>query len=177
MANSVMIDLETLGTRPGSAILSIGAVEFDLADYTLAREFYIEIDRHDSERAGFLVQEDTLAWWTKQSPEAQRVLNPDAPSSVVEALAGFTEFMVPNKGQTVWGNGSDFDLVLLRSAYEKIGAEAPWKYWDNRCYRTMKGVHSKVPRLKRSGTHHNSLDDAKYQALHLLEIYRSLRGD
>src|SRR5574343_1015953 len=98
MANSVMVDLETLGTRPGSAILSIAAVEFDLSDYSLAREFYIEIDRHDSERAGFLIQEDTLAWWAKQSPEAQRVLNPDAPSSVVDALAGFTEFMAPNKG-------------------------------------------------------------------------------
>ncbi len=30
-ANHIMIDLETIGTRPGSAILTIGAVRFDPA--------------------------------------------------------------------------------------------------------------------------------------------------
>jgi DNA polymerase III epsilon subunit-like protein len=45
--SDVMIDLETLGRRPGCAILSIGAVEFGPAG--LGRELYIVLDIFGSE--------------------------------------------------------------------------------------------------------------------------------
>lgn len=49
MSKDVMVDLETLGTRPGCKILSIGAVEFGVGpDYNedgLGAEFYVEVQR------------------------------------------------------------------------------------------------------------------------------------
>jgi hypothetical protein len=49
---NVMIDIETLGTRPGSVILSIGACRFG-AD-GIGEEFYRAIDVLDSLMAGAL---------------------------------------------------------------------------------------------------------------------------
>jgi exodeoxyribonuclease VIII len=73
----------------------------------------------------------------------------------------------------VWGNGSDFDNKLLSTAYEKIGWKhlIPWNFRNNRCYRTVKNLYPSV-KMKRSGDHHNALDDAKSQANHLLELLK-----
>ena len=72
----------------------------------------------------------------------------------------------------VWGCGSDFDNVLIENAHKKIGQEVAWKFRNNRCYRTIKSLWPNVE-IKRKGAHHNSLDDAESQALHLIEILNS----
>ena len=69
----------------------------------------------------------------------------------------------------IWGNGAAFDNVVLASAFRATGMQVPWAFWNDRCYRTVKSLFSNV-KLKRSGTHHNALDDAVTQAKHLLEI-------
>jgi DNA polymerase III epsilon subunit-like protein len=44
----VMLDIETLGNRPYSIILSIGAVEFDPRTGNMGNEFYVLIDHVSS---------------------------------------------------------------------------------------------------------------------------------
>lgn len=73
----------------------------------------------------------------------------------------------------IWGNGADFDNVILASVYKRIGMEQPWLYRNNRCYRTLKALHPEIP-IERVGTHHNAVDDAESQARHLLAIMRSI---
>lgn len=70
----------------------------------------------------------------------------------------------------VWGNGSDFDNVLIANACKAVGRPLPWKYYKNMCFRTMKNLF-KV-KVDRSGTHHNAVDDAVYQMTVLKEINR-----
>lgn len=53
------------------------------------------------------------------------------------------------------------------------GLEQPWAFWNDRCYRTLK-ARSEL-KIARTGTHHNALDDAKSQALHLITIWRAER--
>lgn len=77
------------------------------------------------------------------------------------------------KGVRVWGNGSDFDNVILRNAYAAIGSTYPWRYNDNMCYRTIKNLAPDV-KMARQGVHHNALDDARSQALHLIAICNHL---
>ena len=75
--NHCMIDLETLGTQPGSIILSIGAVLFDptkAPHECLGEEFYYVIGKPTCLAAGLTFSQDTLDWWKKQSPEARKVL-------------------------------------------------------------------------------------------------------
>ncbi len=70
---NVMIDLETLGTRPGSVILSIGAVEFD-RDLGLGREFYVELNQASSITAGLTTDDATVDWWLDQEDAARDLI-------------------------------------------------------------------------------------------------------
>lgn len=173
MTRKIMVDLETLGTQPGSVILSIGAVEFDI-DKGLGETFYAVISHASSRQAGLTEDANTLAWWAKQSDAAREILRhvDDANAPTLRtALHEFGEFL--KRDDEVWGNGSDFDNVLLASAYEAVGIPLPWKFWNNRCYRTLKNLRPDI-RLERVGTHHNALDDAKTQAIHAIQLLRAL---
>jgi hypothetical protein len=173
----IMVDLETLGTKPGSVVLSIGAVEFSPETGELGREFYAVINQQASLNIGLTKDPETVAWWKKQSLEAQKVLyatfedNGDQPTV---ALAAFNTFLAPcGKDVRIWGNGSDFDQPILVAVYAALKLSAPWLFWNNRCYRTLKSLHPEIP-FRREGTYHNALDDAKSQATHALEIFKSL---
>ncbi|HZV85891.1 MAG TPA: 3'-5' exonuclease [Brevundimonas sp.] len=171
----VMVDIETLGTRPGSAILSIGAVAFDPDTGTLGAEHYGVVSLASSLAFGATVDAETVAWWGRQTPEAQRVLfealSPNADSLHV-GLSGLTAFLRSVgdvAGLRIWGNGSDFDNVLLSAAYQQAGTVAPWAFWNNRCFRTAKNMFRGFE-PSREGEHHNALDDARHQARHALAI-------
>jgi len=172
--NRIMIDLETLGTCPGSIILSIGAVRFDL-DHGVTGEFYVNIDVEDSQRHGLTLTASTVVWWMTQSDEAREALV-SAKKSLCDALKDFDEWARPEviSGllkpiDELWGNGSDFDNVLLARAYEATGMVVPWSYRANRCYRTMWSMFPQIP-FHKPAKAHNSLEDARAQAIHLRRI-------
>jgi hypothetical protein len=174
----VMIDLETLGRRPGCAILSIGAVEFSSAG--LGRELYVVVSRKDQALFDLTLHEDpdTLKWWASQTEAARQVLTDaekDTAVSLSKALLQLNTFLSPigYKRVKVWGNGADFDNAILSCLYGAVGAIPPWDFWNNRCYRTLKNLVP-GPKLRREGTYHNALDDAKSQALHAIELMRQL---
>lgn len=160
-----MIDLETMGQGSDAAIVSIGAVKFD--ENGIGDTFYSVINLQSSVEAGLKIDASTVMWWLKQNGEARSALLEES-VDLESVLQFFTDF-VGVGGYAVWGNGSDFDNVILANAYKSIGAEAPWQFWMGRCYRTMKNMFRDV-KLKRKGTHHNALDDAISQAEHLIEI-------
>jgi len=174
-----MVDLETLGQRPGCSILSIGAVAFDQRR-GLGTEFYVVVNRESCKVAGLHEDESTLRWWGGQSQEAAQVLK-DAETGVPlgDALEQFTKFLAATASLAqikVWGNGSDFDNAILACAYAAIGRDLPWKFWNNRCYRTVKSFHPEVKINRAAGVHHNALFDAKNQADHLLRMLRPVRA-
>ncbi len=181
----VMIDLETLGTKPGSVILSLGAVEFDPVEGTMGREFYEVIDTTSCVQAGLLTDPGTVQWWEKQSLEARKVLELAAygPNNGLGAVAHMFNTFLQNEGGRIgsgsardvrlWGNGSDFDNVLLIAAFEAVDVRPAWRYFNHRCYRTLKNLFP--VNLPRTGAH-NALADAKYQAAGAIEIFKQLRG-
>lgn len=65
MITNIMLDLETLGTCPGSVILQIGAVR---SNNGLERTITID----SCLRAGLTVDGDTIGWWLRQSEAARR---------------------------------------------------------------------------------------------------------
>lgn len=172
----VMIDLETLGNRPGCAILSIGAVEF--GPQGLGRTFYVTVGKWSQIQLGLHESQSTLDWWKGQSPEARVVLeqseNDNDPKSIHTALLAFANWLSPTGLRTVkvWGNGSDFDNAILACCYAATGDAVPWQFWNNRCYRTLKNLRPEI-KLERTGTYHNALDDAKTQARHAIQLLSS----
>ena len=165
---NVMLDLETLGTRPGSIITAIGAVRFS-PENGISDRYYAAIDPADGQRLGFTMDASTVIWWMRQSDAARSLYADPMAMPLADALGGFARFA---KGALIWGNGADFDNALLAEAYIRCGMRVPWPHSASRCFRTLKDLRPDIP-MERVGTHHNALDDAATQALHALAIMRA----
>jgi len=164
----LMIDLETMGNGPAAAIVSIGAVYFDDCGRT-GDEFYNRVSLDSYLQAGLTVDASTIAWWMKQNDQARREISgQDETYSIQEALKAFSEFVGSND-PFVWGNGSDFDNVILGNAFRTIGLPIPWSFYKNRCYRTLKSLFPEIDAPSNAGAH-NALNDAEKQALHASRI-------
>lgn len=179
----VMLDLETLGTKPGCKVLSIGACVFDGLGSHDQLQFYVEVKR-DTGQEALAEDPDTISWWTKQSPEARALLSTpeENKQTLTAALLMFNKWLrdvagVDERGNVrvrVWGNGADFDNAVLARAYDACKVKQGWPHWGNRCYRTLKNLRPAVS-LERVGTHHNALDDALSQADHCSQLLKVLR--
>jgi exodeoxyribonuclease VIII len=176
--NHIMIDLETLSTLPNARMIAIGAVKFSIERGVYAN-FYTAITPPPLDAAqnfiddeGFHISKDTLAWWKQQSPEANAVMHDHLAVSMDDALGMFTMWATEDtrvEDICMWGNGASFDNVILSSAYRIRNLEQPWRFWNDRCYRTIHRMHKDVA-VERIGLHHNAVDDAETQARHLLKL-------
>ncbi len=171
MKTRIMLDLETLGTAPGSVILSIGAVKFN--ENGVYDDFHIGINIQSCLDAGLTISGDTLMWWMDPERNDARAqwVDPSFDKFVLpSALHQFSNWVfTPHSEIEMWGNGASFDNSILGAAYDKIGLQAPWKRdFANRCYRTMKSMYPQIRMPKREGTHHNAVDDATSQVNHLI---------
>lgn len=169
----VMVDLETYGTSAGCSIMSIGAVSFD-RNGPSGESFYVVVDRNSCREVGLTEDHSTLAWWAKQSTEAKETLveSTEGATPIHDALKQFNEYLAKRPAPTLWGNGSDFDNVILIAAYKACGIEPAWKFYRNRCFRTLKALFPTVGAdVKREGVHHNAFDDAVYQAAIASKIF------
>jgi len=177
----IMLDLETLSTRPNAGVVAIGAVDF----YQLGvggRKFYRSITPKSNEAAGLHISASTFAWWCQQSDSARAVFSDKTATSLAAALTDFGSWCNELGVDEMWGNGSDFDNVILGNAYETLGLYRPWKYSQNRCYRTLKSlvpteVANKAWNKWSTGVAHNALDDAVRQAHIAVDIYTYMALD
>lgn len=177
----VMIDLETLSTQPDAAIVSIGACTFytdgeltpDGCRVTFYKVLRVERDIKKGGRMSF----DTMAWWMDQSVGARSVFERpnDMLSDPEYALTSFRTWLNRLGDEVlVWGNGANFDNVVLREAYIRHGVTPPWSFRQDRCFRTLKSLNPHV--LARPNTApHNALADAIAQAEHAEDIFAATK--
>ena len=168
-----MIDLETLGTTPDSAILAIGVVIFCPLTGKQGKEFYETINFEDANHRK--IDASTVKWWMEQDDAARKSLtNPSKkPISLNEALLKLKEFLPT--GVKVWGNGATFDISMLEHAYNYA---PPWKFWNIRDVRTVVDLASDVVNIKKitfDGIKHGALYDAKHQAKYVSTIFQKLK--
>lgn len=166
---AIMLDLETFDTAGTAVVRTIGAVMF-VPELGLGKEFYARLEPGTQQKAGRTVSADTMLWWMMQSQEARGEFANGVEESTSAALAGFAHF-VSSCGDNVaiWGNGSDFDNVILGSLYADMGIVRPWSHARNRCFRTLKNLGISLPpgagaARSQFGPHHDALADAKFQA-------------
>ena len=177
--NHIMIDLETMGLKGNSAIVSIGAVVFNPDDNTLGDTFYVNIDLSSCLNHGLEVDGDTVEWWIMQSDDAKKSLFKDA-KPLDEALKEFTTFIKKFKKPKVWGNGLGFDNVIVKNAYASLKQDRPWSDFQDRDMRTIvditESIHGKQQKEK-SGIAHNALDDAINQAKTVCKYWKLLKDN
>jgi DNA polymerase III alpha subunit (gram-positive type) len=167
---SIMFDIETLGTAANSSILSIAAVKFEFKN-DIVETFTVNIDPKSSKNYGMIVDPETVRWWTEQNPIALKEFMKNQ-ISIDDALDQFTEFVGPNWKDTIfWVNGASFDYPILQWSYAATGRKhAPWKYWNQRDTRTIYEVFGLDWRnYPRVGTYHNAIDDCLTQIKALKE--------
>lgn len=170
-----MLDLETWGTGNRALPVSIGACKFDAND--IIDKFHVAIDPVSAQAHGLEIDAETILWWFDPGrDEARRNWLAQERVDIVSALLGFQLWCAEGRGVvTMWGNGSTFDNVILRSAFAATGQEYPVRFWQDQCYRTLKYRAPEVE-LVREGVHHNALDDAISQAKHLQAILKTHPG-
>jgi hypothetical protein len=174
---NVMLDLETWSTANNAVITAIGAVKFKLFDDNSGGEiiesFYHTIQPQSCVDIGLDMSVDTILWWMKQSDAARAEFQKPA-VSIQDALTLFSSWLSnvnDPRNIDMWGNGSDFDNVILVNAYKACGKSLPWKYFNNRCFRTLKNLYDTIPTsVTPTGVKHNAVDDATSQAFRLIEI-------
>ncbi|EMC1222856.1 3'-5' exoribonuclease [Escherichia coli] len=172
------VDLETMGTNPDAPINSIGGTFFDPATGEMGPEFSKAIDL---ETSGGIIDRKTIKWWAKRSREAQSAIFTDEISLDV-ALRLFIEFIEKNSGGCfvqVWGNGANFNNVILRRSYERQGIPCPWLYYNDRDVRTIVELGNAIGfdvrmAIPFEGVPHNALDDARHQAKQVSAIWQKL---
>lgn len=175
---NIMLDLETMGTNPDSAVVAIGACEFSYPD-GIGRKFYAVIDPGEAGKIGS-IDGNTFAWWCTQSAEARKIFGDksawQSPKVAAMNFGMWCDQGIDIRHRKMWGNGSDFDNVLLTHMYKQVGLPRPWRYNMSRCFRTLKdgftSDHLNTLWEKHSVglTHHNALDDAVRQALIAIDL-------
>lgn len=182
MTSHIVIDLETLGIKPGSVIAAIGAVCVDPFDRAVNAKFQMEIGLRASRELGFDIDAGTLAWWMEQVAEKPGLAklfseNASHPSSV---LLKFNRWVKDqSKGGDreirVWACGPDFDISILRAYYDTLKIDWPFRYSAARDIRTLCDEvgalvgfdrhRDAAPRMR-----HDPLSDARAEGRALCEV-------
>lgn len=163
---NIMLDIETLGTKSTSVILSIGAIAF--GEQEIGHGFHRRINIDSCLEAGLTVDGKTIQWWMGQSEEARALFSHDG-DPLAAVLLDFKESF-DWQNTLVWCNGMNFDLPILDNAFRAVGMEAPWAYYNGRDFRTVKNMFPKefVNSVRvEPMVAHDALDDSRAQALTL----------
>jgi hypothetical protein len=167
---NIMLDLETMSSRPNAAIASIAAVAFDpsliysVEDFK--DKFYVNVDLNQQPYRHF--DGNTIYWWLKQDKAASdqllsNVVLPD------QALQAFTDWYKKVDGKATWAYGATFDHVVLQTMFNDRLMQNPIHYRNQLCMRTIVRLFQRkrpeIPGL----VAHNALDDCIVQAIWLQE--------
>ncbi len=155
----VMIDLETLGTKAGCAIVSIGACVF--GPRGIGENFYGVIDVESTTLA---IDGGTVKWWMGQSEEARAVFGSRMGVPHVNGIHAFINWWkFIAKGTSVWAAPAHFDVPILEAGIRAASCNPPWTHRDVRDAKTIYAIAGVRPDMS-VGTAHNALDDAIAQA-------------
>jgi len=167
----IMLDLETLSTRPDATILTFGACKFspyNQEDITQGIYFRISVD--EQIELGRHVDDNTVEWWSHQADDVrEEALGDDNRISLDEFTRSLNRFIVGC--DNIWAQGPVFDIVILENLYRQLGLPCPWQFWQIRDSRTLLSTHGD-PRDKNKAGLHNALEDAVSQAQAVQTVFK-----
>lgn len=171
-----MLDLETVGLRPGCAILSIGAVLFDVENGVRSVDgtFKCNVTRESCAEARLSFDPKTEEWWDAQSNEAKAALYDPEPVHLLTALDDFVRFYEKSGVTTLWSHGAATDVPWLEAAFHACNITPPWNYRAPRDTRTLYDLDPDFEPTKAT-VEHCALSDAVAQATDVVRVLRLLK--
>lgn len=145
------LDIETADTNPTALIFSIGACFGNVLTDEPYETFYRTIKMYQRDRT---TCPNTLAFWNKLKdthPEAHShifdVEHQQYAISLHDALNEYNEWLLAKFGNykpIVFGNGSDFDNVIVAHAMKQLNIQPQWSFRDNQSVRTINWIERLV---------------------------------
>ncbi len=168
MAIHAMVDIETLGTKPNSVVLTVGGCKFDPFSLADPYDYFImRLDVDEQTAQGRFVDDRTLAWWGRQAPEIQEeAFSLENRIDIKTFCTTFNKWLV---GVDIkWAQGPRFDYGILESLFDDFDHHINWAYWQEADSRTIFNLMPGDPRKDAQGNqtgHHDALADAIVQAI------------
>ena len=171
MSFSVMLDLETLSTRPDATILTFGACKFSPYNQEpIDKGIYFRVNVDEQIALGRHVDDNTIEWWGKQSADVyDEAFNPADRITLEQFTQELNRFIVGC--DNIWAQGPVFDIVILENLYRQMGLPCPWQFWQIRDSRTLLSSLGD-PREKNKAGLHNALEDAVSQAQAVQYVFK-----
>lgn len=171
----IMIDIETMCNKSTAAIVSIGAVQFDMATGETGEtgeKFYTNIDLQSCIDVGLTLSASTIMWWMDKDKEAQKSLL-DKPVRISDALHEFIMWCkaVNALECNIWANSPSFDCVILKNAFDKCERNLPWNYWNERDCRTLVTFAPHIKKSMVNNLPHDAFHDCVYQIKYCSAIW------
>ncbi len=110
-------------------------------------------------------------WWMDQPSEVRQKVKEGVH---IKSVLGFFDSFIRGKEYALFGNGSNFDNVILRNAYERLNWPFLLSYKRDMCYRTIRNMFGNGIPYEFKGTPHYALDDAINQGIHLQKILNQI---
>jgi hypothetical protein len=176
MSHDLMLDLETMGTRAGCQIVSIGAVTFDSTRIGSKAYFVCKLGNQKIDY-GLKVDQATETWWALQSEAARAVFRDPAALDLKTALVQFQVWYSQHMrhGVRIWSHGASFDPPILEHALRACGMVPPWSYHNLRDTRTLFDLAGIDIRRYRKANHHNAEADCLAQIAAVQDALRILQ--
>lgn len=163
--NDVMIDIEALALRPGAAIIRLAAATFDPWTGAIGQEF----DARIVPAPPFVMDLETYRWNLDHGNEID---HPDArsPATASSLFVRWLDTVIPmRKDRVLWSWGADYDFPLLAPYLDLRGPdlEAPWRYHQQRCARTLWKIA--FPGQKSPQRPHDAIGDVRSTVANVAE--------
>lgn len=180
-----MLDIETLGLKPGCQILTIACAPFDVNTKKIGDVFYKKIDMKDYEGYKvFTTNKDTISWWNKQDARVRYEAFESGPrESLVDVFNSFKQFLqanCQNKDIRLWSHGKDFDIPIVEFVMDILNITPNWHFWNTRDTRTLYDLANislknvNVPKEYEDLGKHNAVYDVVKQIMGVFESYTAL---
>ena len=146
MRRHYMLDIETLGTKPGCVVLECAICCFleedkDSGKYTPASDGIssVRIDIDAQVKAGSVIEFDTLKWWLNtDSLRLQNVINDEYAQSP-RIAAKWLQESIDWQGIVIWARDPDFDCAIMEDFFARFGVPGKrvWHFANKRSHRTL----------------------------------------
>ncbi len=148
----LMIDLETLDTKPSAVVLSVGAVvwetfysETEGLSYEIVERFMRVLNMEEQFSRGRTVSQSTFLWWQRQDPTARAEAFHPVRQPVEAVFNDFHEFVNPYAESFVgdpginafWASPVAFDFPIWEDLAMTLSGHVPWKYNQRYDVRTV----------------------------------------
>lgn len=181
-----VIDAETVATVPCAEIKSVSIVTGNVFTGEILHVLDIKVNSTNLNRTR---DKKTLEFWQKQkkeNPVAWHLANGPGNAlslkETLEQISDYFSFIKQTHGEcALFGNGPDFDQVIMEDAFRQLKMPVPWAFWNNQSCRT--GVWfehalfgTRISRLRELyPVTHISLEDVKREFYILCSQVKALK--